>query len=241
MTNPNRSRILTLVLACSLVAVISGATSLRAADYFVSYDVTLDAGFNEVTNIMLAQKTENGGGLTWAFTANGGPVATTTTIEDPFLKSELITGNFLIGLTQGLSGFPPDQKHVVLMMSDASAALANNIAWGTLFPTTLEAQLIAAIELSTSGQDFAIIQPGIDAVSAFIDGEGSSILGAGGSRTSTYFGLDDSFTVMAFTSGKQIGTGLSLSTPVPEPSTYAMGMLAVFALGAVARNRRKAG
>jgi hypothetical protein len=207
----------------------------RSADYFVSYEVTLDAGFPDVTNILIAQKTENGGGLSWAYSAEGGLSPTTTTINDGFVKTEPITANLLIGLTQGLSGFPPTQKHVVLMISDASAALADNIAWGTLFPTTLEANIIAAIELATSGQPFEIIQPGIDAISDFIDGEGSSILGPGGFSTSTYFGLNQSFTVMAFTDGKQIGAGQSITTPVPEPSSFVAIGVAGLVLAAARR------
>ncbi len=229
-------RCLSLLASVSAILAMTG-TSARAVDYFVSYDVTLDPGIPGVTNIMIVQKTQNGGGLSWAYSANGGPGQTMTTISEGFPKTEPITGNLLIGLTQGLQGFPPDQKHVVLMMSDASAALANNIAWGTLFPSTLEATLIDSIELATSGQPFEIIQPGLDYINDFIDGEGSSILGPGGSQTSTYFGLGDTFTVMAFSDGQQIGSGISYSTPVPEASTIPAAISAVGVLMAMRRRR----
>lgn len=46
------------------------------------------------------------------------------------------------------------------MMDDTVADLANHIAWGTQFRTTLERNIIDAIQLGTSGQDFDIVRPG---------------------------------------------------------------------------------
>lgn len=221
-----RSSFLALVVAVS-------ATAGAQTQYFTNYDVHLDLG-SDVTNIMIAEETESGGSLTWAFTAFGNG---DSLLQNPFPNSVPAQRAMLIGLTQDLPGDPEGQKHIVLMIDNNAAALSNHIAWGTLFPTTLEAQLIADLELATSGQDWEVIQPGLDSVFNFVGGEAKNILGPGGSSNSAWFNLGDSFSVMAFSDGQQIGSGQSFVTAVPEPAS--MGALAVGVLACLRRLRNR--
>jgi len=212
------------------LAVVASATAGAQVQYFTNYSVHNDMG-GPITNIMMAEEVDNGGSLTWAFQADG---EGDSLLQNPFPGSVPVQRALLIGLVQDLPEDPEGQKHIVLMMDNNAAALANHIAWGTLFPTTLEDQLIADLELATSGQDWEIIQPGLDAVSNFLGGEAKNILGPGGSSNSAWFNMGGSFSVMAFSEGQQIGSGQSFVTAVPEPAS-----LGALCIGAAAFLRRR--
>lgn len=217
---------------CAALCAAAATLHVAHADYLTSYTVTLDIG-KPVTNIMMYEEGDGFGGATWAFTANG---MGTTELVNPFPKSWFPTSSFLVGIVQGLPGDgTPEQKHAVLFMDDTAAQLSNHIAWGTLFRTTLEDQLIAAIELATSGQDWPIIQPGLDAMGAYVGGDAKTgILGPGGAVFSAWFAPGGTFSVMAFSDGAVIGTGTSTVADVPEP-TVASGLL----LGTCLLRRRR--
>jgi hypothetical protein len=216
-----------------------------SGQYFTHYDVTLDAGWPNITNIILFEKDANGGSATWAFHVDGSLFGSTTTnLNNPFPHSEPPLTSLLIGIA---TGFPtdasPDQEHVVLMMDSFTASLAANIAWGTLFPTTLEQNLIDTIKLATSGQDWPIIQPALDAAFAFVDGEATRILGLGGFEFDSHFATEGPFTVMAWSDGTTLGTGVGSVTFVPATATPEPGTLGTLLLGfgilAAATLRRK--
>lgn len=216
----------TLALLAGLVA-LSGAAQ---AQYFNHYDITLEDNF-QITNLMIAEDYNGSGSLTWAFEVGG---IGTTRVTNPFPSPELFRGA-MIGLAQDLPGDPQGQKHVVLMMHPDAAALSANIAWGTLFRNTLEENLIADIELATSGQDWPIIEPGLNGVWDFLNGDfNDGILGPGGFPQTGWYDGNGPFTVMAFSDGKQLGTGTVEQEPVPEPAS-----LAALALGAAAMRRRR--
>lgn len=186
-----------------------------SADYLSSYAVTLDTG-QPVTRIMMLERGEFWGGMTWAFEAGG---VGQSVLTNPFPKSDPMSDALLIGIVQGLASDPnPEEKHVVLFLSDEAAELSEHIAWGTLFRNTLEEQLIAHIELATSGQDWPIIQPGLDAVVAFAEGDATSgILGPGGVPVSAWFVPGGTFSAMTWSEGLRIGAGVSELIELPPP------------------------
>jgi hypothetical protein len=225
-----------MILRRGLILALLGAcgTLASATQYFTSYHVTLEPEFSSpVTNIMMFEEHNSGGSATWAFQAAGGA---TSVLNNPFPHNPVPVRSFLMGITQDLPGDPEGQKHVVLFMDDFAASLTNHIAWGTIFRNTLESDLIAALELATSGQDWPIIQPGLNFIDAFNQGDARNILGPGGFTYSAYFQTGGTFSVMAFSDGTQIGQGFSAITAVPEPAS-----LAALGLGAIAflRKRRK--
>jgi len=216
----------TLTLLAGLVALSAAAN----AQYFNHYDITLEDNF-QITNILIAEEYEDSGSLTWAFEVGG---MGTTRVTNPFPSPALLRGA-MIGLAQDLPGDPQGQKHVVLMMHPEAAALSANIAWGTLFRNTLEANLIDDIELATSGQDWPIVLPALERINLFLDTDFSDgILGPGGIPQTGWYDGNGPFTVMAFSDGKQLGTGTIDQEPVPEPAS-----LAALALGVAALRRRK--
>lgn len=225
-----------LLIPALVIALSSGSANAAsvATQYRTSYEVHIDPAWSDVTNIMMFED----GGTTWAFEAypNNWNI-----LENPFPKDFPNASSLLIGLTQDLPGDAPGQQHVVLMMDDTAAALAENVAWGTLFGNTLEDQLIAAIALATSGQDWPIIQPGLDAVSTFANGDATDGIRDGLAQPqSAWFATGGSFSVLTWSDGRRIGSGTSTITevPVPEPTTATLLLSGLCALGTVARRVR---
>lgn len=220
----------------SALLVVLPAASF--ASYNTSYTVKrpLNDDF-EITNLFLLERGPGGGSTTWAFQVDQGQPEVTLT--NAFPTDNLPTESLLIGLAHDLPGDAPGQKHVVLMMDDTAAQLSNHIAWGTLFRNTDEDQLIADIELASSGQDWPIIQPGLDGIGAFTGGDAETgILGPGGVSRSAWFSFGGSFTVVAWSDGQILGSGESHATPtaVPEPATCAVVGMGL--VGLLKRRRR---
>ncbi len=221
---------LALVVA---VATVAGAAH---AQWLTSYQIDFaptNPAF-QITNVMIAERSPSfgTGSLTWPFTVNSpGP----NTLNNPFGHDVPVEQAMLIGEVQDLPGDAPGQKHIVLFMDDTASDLSNHIAWGTLFRHTLEEQLLSDLELATSGQDWPIIQPGLDGVNNFLNGDAENgILGPGGAPRSAWFDMNSTFTVMAFSDGQVLGHGSSSMTAVPEPAT-----LSVVGLGIVALLKRR--
>jgi hypothetical protein len=224
-----------LSLKSTALAALLAAGALANAGYYPTYSFNLPDQVS-VTSIMMWEQYPGYDAATWAF--NAGPGGSNTLVN-PFVVNELPIRSLLIGIAQDLPGDPQGQKHIVLMMDNHAASLANHIAWGTLFRNTLEDQLIANLELATSGQDWDTVLPGVNAVGDFAFGDAKTgILDNLAQPNSAWFNFGGSFTVMTFSDGEIIGTGESYGTEaVPEPAS-----MAAFGLGlaALARRRRKA-
>ncbi len=223
----------------AIAALLLAAGPARAG-YNASYTATLDQGVPDVTNILMLEQWSGGGATTWAFSAAGD--GDTTTITNPFPTDTPTLSSLLIGLSQDPDGpdGSPGQLHVVLMMDNTAASLVDHIAWGTVFQNTDEDQLIAAIQLATSGQDFSIITPGLDAIGAFASGDATNILGPGGVTYSAWFATGGPFTVVSFSDGNIIGTGTSADIfTAPEPSSVALLGLGAGGLLGHRRHRRR--
>lgn len=189
---------------------------MATTEYFTHYDVILNGGQSDVTNMMLLE-TQNG--LTWAFSTNcGGGGGCSTEIDNPFGSTNVPTTALLLGLTN-------NGQDVVLITNTAFDAGAAGTDWTSLFPNTDEATFLSDIQLATSGGPFCpappgatqpCIGPGLDAVFNFggTDGAGA------------YFNIGDPMSVLEFSDGVAIGSGTSYVTtedvpsPTPEPSSF---------------------
>jgi hypothetical protein len=129
---------------------------------------------------------------------------------------------FLLGVTSDLPGDAPGQQHLVIFMNDAFAQSAKDIAFGTLFPNTNETTLINDLVTTENVGD----------IFDFASGPNGSI----------YFTPGDTFTAVAFSDGRIIGTGTSsfVTADAPEPLTLSLFGAGLAGLGAVRRRRKAA-
>lgn len=225
--------------AFALAALMTMGAGLNASvfgpQYTNSYTFTLSPNFNDVSNIIIFESGSGYGDTTWAFSVSDcGGLGCTSTITNPFTSPTPITSAFLLGITQNLPNDAPGQEHLVIFGNQAFAAAANGVDWGALFPNTNEDQLIADIQLATSGQSFATIQPGFDGINTFLNGDGANY---GNTGNSVWFNVGAPIKVVAFSTGQIIGTGTASSTVVPEPGGLALAIAGGLILGVALRRR----
>jgi hypothetical protein len=136
---------------------------------------------------------------------------------------------WLMGTAQDLPGDPEGQKHLVIFGNTGWAASVQGIAFGTLFPSALEAGLIAALEDAATGSG---LQSSYDLIDDFWT---TLIPGAG-----LTFAPGDAFKIVAFSDGQQIGEGFTTysAAQVPEPASWALLIAGFGLVGAMARRRR---
>jgi PEP-CTERM motif len=230
----SKSKLTTIVLGAMslagavMVSAAADATQVAAptTPFYISYTIELQN--YAVSDILLFEQGEgaSGYGITWDSGFNA-PVGTTT-LTDPFLKTNPIVDTFLIGLTTDLPGDAPGQEHLVLFTNDAFASSAQGIDWDTLFPNTNETTLINDL---LTGDDFSSDLFGFSA--------GDAVNGPNGSIA---FVPGDTFTAIAFSNGFIIGSGNSFITnaAVPEPATWTMMLIGLCAVaGTLGMPRRK--
>jgi hypothetical protein len=244
------------LLALSVLAAVASLAPLAHADIQTTYQSSYTFNVNygpgtQITNILLMEQTADSGSSTWAFSADGNG---TTTITNPFPTDSPTTSALLFGIvtdltTDGSAG----QQHLVLFMDNTAAQLSNHIAFGTLFGTSAsqnpvtEEDVISDLLLATSGQDWPIITPGLDALGDFAnDNAVNGILDPNGNAVSAWItqpstANDDgsfpegSFSVVAWTDGAIIGTGVvdtaTIITDVPDaPEPASLTLLAAGSL-----------
>jgi hypothetical protein len=204
--------------------VVCGSTPayLLHYDLAMTYDVSAIATFNESPGCSST--------ITNSFTA---PVGAST-INDPFEKRDFVGRSLLMGIATDLPGDPAGQQHLVLFTNDVWAAKAEHIAFGTLFPTVNEGDVIAALASLAAGTGTTP-----DYIFLFNFAQ-DPVLNSPNGDAAFMFG--DTFTAIAFSDGAIVGAGNSYSTAVgsavPEPASWVMVIVGIGVIGAAARRRR---
>jgi hypothetical protein len=211
-------------------AVPCGDTPL---DITLSYAVQTNID-QPIENIISYNNYEcnTGGSATYTVDAGG------STFSDYFLKSSSnkpLSG-LMIGTTHDLPGDAPGQQHLVLMTSSAWANAAAGIAFGALFPSTLEEEIISALQVFAQSEDQEVRNEAANTIGAFVIGQLSSAffsLGAvipGETTTSA-------FSVIAFSDGQIIGDGIaSLATALPDNPVPTPALPFLIATGLIGLN-----
>lgn len=216
----------------------SSVATTAGSSFYINYDITLPA--YPVSDLVLFEEGApnpypNGYGITFGGCCEYAGVGNTV-ITDPFLKTNPIISNFILGVATGLAtDSDPTQQHLVVFSNDTFAAGAQGVSWDALFPNTDEDTLIT--DLTTNLDEAAVgetaYNQAINDLFTFANGDATNA-GIG-------FGSSDTFSVTAFSSGQLIGTGFSFTTPgpAPEPETWALVLLGIGLTGAAVRTRRR--
>lgn len=234
------------------------AVSARADLYFTSYSFDLTGFPRPVTNIIAAEFEQNGVSAAnrMSFLADGSGIAAAgvvTQVDQPFTHFTPVQAMMLIGITQDLPGDAPGQKHIVLMVNQGVTAGLNGVPWQPLFPALLEENLIADLELATSGglnwgNPYGTLEPGLTSVQNLMDS--LRVSGFPGTAPPNVLypwftapapgDVARNFDLVAFSDGQVIGSGQAfqsalVTTGVPEPAAWVVLGAAVV----LARRRRR--
>jgi len=229
-------------------AALAAALPALAVQYQTSYTVTPVAGMPQITHLMLAESASSdpasGTSLTWAFQTDAYPFV--TTITNPFPTDVPTVSSLAIGIVQDLPNDAPGQEHLVLFMDPAAAARVQQIAWGSVFTTTLEDELMQSVHDATSGLPFddPTLQAGLNAVFDFVDHAATNAqVGPGGTSGSAWFATGGAFSVVAWSDAQTIASGVSsiaTVSAVPEPQVYALMLGGIGIVAWTARRRSPA-
>jgi hypothetical protein len=227
-------------IAVTFVAAISGSGQAAAVacgdsplDISLTYAVNTTIG-QPIENIVSWNNYECNGGGSGIYTIGAGG----STFADYFLKSSSNKplNGLMIGTTHDLAGDAEGQEHLVLITNNAWASAAANIAFGTLFPSILEENIISALHVYATSNDQATLDAAASTIGGFVFGQLSAAffnLGAVIPGTTT----TSAFTVIAFSDGQIIGDGIaSLTTalpdnPAPVPAPFMLVLAGMTALG----------
>ena len=242
-----------------------GAAVFASADYSLTstytYSLTADVGTSYIRDLEFtmdggyAGDPNSGWGQSTSFfnnlqsdgsqSSNSGTLSSTDSFfpagsSEPFLKESMFFG-IMQGLPQDVLDGNADQKHLVLFMDPTSAANVQNRAFGSVFPTTSEDDLISAIEYvhDDSHSDAAKAPYYDNVIHPFYDAARDALAGANPTpQRSVYIGPNSPFSIVIFSNGQTIGSGTGSVSVVPEPASLAA--LGVGAMGLLRRRRNRA-
>ena len=159
------------------------------------------------------------------------------TLHADFPVPDRATSALILGITHDLPGDAAGQKHIVLAMDPHAASLAEHIAWGTLFRTTLEDSLIADLQ-NYVNPDPAIAQSALQHVNNYAFGDATTgILDALAQSNTAFFNPNAGvFTIESWSDGTILGTGTVTVIPVPEP--VGVGALTLGCVAILHRRKR---
>lgn len=219
-----RSRLASAAAAAAFALV--GAFSAAPAHALSFYQNYFVEPAYDIRSIVLLQYGAGFGGSTNSFDV----FAPSTLMTDPFLKTQAITDTYFLGVSD-FGDSETGENHLVLALDDDYAAGLLGFDFTDLFPTFNEVDLIAALDLLASPDDDNAAEK--DAAFQLIGAFSDEVRGNGGT-----FGSVDTFSLVGFSTGVDLGSGESSITVVPEPATWALLMMGFGGAGAMLRRRR---
>lgn len=222
-----------------ILGIAAASVGITArADVMTSYSVTIDSDAQDVTGVVVGEMLLGGAQrVVFPFDA---PAGETTQINPVLPIANEPLGSVLLGVIEDATVFGGGD--VVLMISDAAAALAEGQTWEELFPQTREADIAASLLIMASDIPLSEKFDTILFVQQFI--QSSLGLGIWDPATQTLvpymFEVGDSFSVLKFSGNVQIGHGTSrFLGAVPEPASAALLGIGGLMGGLVLRHRQR--
>jgi hypothetical protein len=210
------------VLASAVSSNVIAAPSIPPGFSAAVFDVNIDAGYNQITNISIFTQTNNNTGYSRYFTANPG--------SDEFFalvppQGGVIQSAFAAGVIAGLPGDPAGAvtNHLVVFGDFTSADLGESFA--SLFPGVDENTLINDLLTTPNTSPFPSL---INTFTADAKADG------------LYGGNDTDIDAVAFSGGTVIGDGTITLLPkhVPEPMSIAVFVAGLAGLTAMTLRKR---
>lgn len=216
-----------------------------AAAQSYTYNYTISGPSYPITDICTAELFQNGDlGIRWAdpslntiSVAQGGTVSWSDNFDAYNPADGVTTNSLVLGVTHDLPGDAPGQLHMVLGVSNLFGTYTQGIAWGSIFRTTDEDALIAAVQGAATG-NFGTDFSNLNAIANFFRGDAMVNLPFPSNVNAT-FNPDPSgnlsgtsFTLEAWSGGQTIGYGGVTVTAqaVPEPAQFVLLGLGALAL-----------
>ena len=225
--------VLGILLSAGLVSTSALASERSSQSYYDYFNFTSSYAISDILRFNVDNG--SGGGIGWPFSATAGSNVNALGYGSPYGVNNI----FFMGLATGLPGDASGQQHVVLLTNTAFANSAANIAWGTLFPHTLEPTLITDLQTAfapNSNPNSTTLNNAVNDMYTFGYGTGDAVTGPNGPIN---FTPGANFSIIAFSGGKIIGQGTSYQVAaVPEPGEWALMASGLGLLGFIAIRRK---
>jgi hypothetical protein len=215
------------LVAGIVAAGILALPSTASASYFLSFTYN-DGGVAIADGLLQVEYQPGFFGGTYPFNLS----KTTTGFADINTNQPPIIQTYFLGIYGPAAQIAGQPDELVMFVNNAFAANAAGKDFTTVFPGITEGTITQGLV-----DDFCCENPpNYNSTEAqymfeFANGEGANASFAPGS----------SFTIMTFSTGQIVGTGVStgVSSSVPEPATWAMLLLGLFGVGFVVRDARR--
>jgi hypothetical protein len=227
-----KNRILFIAIALSSVAFAQGSYQ-----YHYAFNFSGDANYTISNVYILEDRVAPDYSYSYGFRLPGDQLSAPSggTVSDyANILTAPATQTLILAVTSAMPGDATGQQHVLIGMDNTAASYAANIAWGTLFRNTLEDDIIYDLN-NFVNPDQSVTDSALQGLVNFAFGDATTgILDNLAQSQSAWFtpSQNSSFTLMTWSNGTVVGSGMTTFQSTPEPAPIAalgLGMVALLA------------